>query len=155
MNSLDEIEEKYNEITERINLQWLNTVESQVTEWYNYIMGLPERDRIIYEVVLFDSQVRNGGFNQYFYNGYGQFSMTTVKSLVKIGATHKASLLTKALMLVNCNNYSYDNFRKKLVAREIRELIDSDELDNALGHLDNEYYDSFENIISLLVNYHK
>jgi hypothetical protein len=154
MSNIEAIERTYQKISEDMSLEWFDTINGRVVEWYNYILGLPEHQRVIYEVVLLDNQVSNGGFDQYFYNRYGQFSKTTIESLLKIGAIQKADLLKQALFLVNNKNYPYDEFRRKLVSREIEELIDSNELENALDKLDDKYYSNKqEDLIELLNRY--
>ena len=47
-------------------------------QWYVYVYALPARLQITYLIVVLHNQVFNGGFHQYFVNGYGQFSKITI-----------------------------------------------------------------------------
>jgi hypothetical protein len=97
------------------------------------------------------NQVFNGGFHQYFVNGYGQFANETINALIEIGALRKAELLKEALDKVNVENNSFEIFREKLIAKDIEALFVGNDLYDPLDKLDNSYYDSEEEDINLLL----
>ncbi|MPT34194.1 MAG: DUF4375 domain-containing protein, partial [Flavobacterium sp.] len=99
------IEEKYAEAVKGIKEkeEWSNEPN---TKWYKYIIGLPVQLQICYLIVVFHNQIFNGGFHQYFVNGYGQFAKETIDALKTIGALKKAELLEEALKIVNSESYS-------------------------------------------------
>ena len=66
------------------------------SNWYDYILSLPEQLRTTYLVVIYHNQVFNGGHDQWFTNHYGQFATETINSLILIGANSKAHLLKQA-----------------------------------------------------------
>lgn len=151
MNNLEIIQEKYAESIIGMKEEWFNTVS---TKWYDYVIGLPIHLRITYLIVVFHNQIFNGGFHQYFVNGYGQFAKETVNALKKIGAFEKAELLEQALKVANLDDYSDSNFRNKLLEKQIPQLFHKDDLFEPLDNLDNIYYDNEkEDIEQLLGNY--
>ncbi|THF53147.1 DUF4375 domain-containing protein [Flavobacterium supellecticarium] len=133
------IEERYAEAVKGIKEEWFNT---QSTKWYEYIIGLSDDLKICYSTVVFHNQIFNGGFHQYFVNGYGQFAQITINSLRTIGAIKKATLLEKAIGIVNYNHYSDEVFRRKLLNNQIPKLFDGDDLFEPLDELDVIYYNS-------------
>lgn len=151
MSNSEIIEKKYAESVMGIKEEWFNTVS---TKWYDYVIGLPIHLQTIYLIVVFHSQIFNGGFHQYFVNGYGQFAKETINALKIIGAFKKAELLEQALRIVNLENYSDEIFRKKLLEKQIPQLFSKDDLFEPLDNLDNIYYtDDKEDIEQLLGNY--
>lgn len=70
--------------------EWL---ESKSSKWYDYIVNLPENEKVVYTIAVLDMQINNGGFNQYFVNGYGQFARETIKSLELINAQKTGEIL--------------------------------------------------------------
>jgi len=145
----DLIDFAYSSAVENLKEEWLETNSS---EWYNHIISLPEKERVVYTISILDMEVNNGGFNQYFVNGYGQFARETIKGLELISACKTAEILAKALDRVQ-NGLADDDFRKKLLEGKIKDLYDSDKLDDYLMSLNEEYYEYEEDIGKLLGNY--
>ncbi|TGL23751.1 DUF4375 domain-containing protein [Leptospira bourretii] len=142
------IEKNYAEAVEGIKEEWLKEPN---TKWYEYVIGLPMQLRICYLIVVFHNQIFNGGFNQYFVNGYGQFATETVSALKKIGALEKADLLVDALKIANFEKFSDDTFRKQLLEKKIARLFSTEDL---FESLDNRYYiDTSEDLQKLLESY--
>jgi len=123
--------------------------------WYNYVLNLRINQQVVYTVVLFHSQVENGGFHQYFFNSYGQFAYLTLNNLKLIGAKSRHDLLERALKEVNYENWNEVTFRELVYSRKLERISSFDqELFDILNELDNEYY-ALENeeILELLTNY--
>src|SRR5687767_15531135 len=139
MSNEEIIEIKYKEAVKEIKEDWFITANSQWSKWYDYIIELPTDLQITYLIVIFDNQVSNGGFHQYFANGYGQFARETINALIEIGALKKAQLLKEALRDVNSEEISYSIFRERLLKKEIDELFISDDLFEPLNNLDTQY----------------
>lgn len=142
------IEKKYYESVKDLDeLKLIN-----IDKWYEHVLNLPEDLQVVYTVVLFDTQIENGGFHQYFFNSYGQFSFLTLKNLRKIKSIQISELLEKAIKIVNYEKLSESDFRNKVFNREITHVINFEEnLMNSLDLLDNEYYDTkSEDIYALL-----
>jgi len=151
MSNAEVIEEKYEEAVSGMKEEWFNAID---TKWYDYVVGLPIRLQIVYLVVVLHNQIFNGGFHQYFVNGYGQFAKETINSLKIIGALKKAELLKEALETVNKENSSDEVFRRQLLNKEIAQLFSNDKLFEPLDKMDSAYYaDEGEDVEKLLVYY--
>ncbi len=149
--NMEVIENKYAEAIQGIKNEWL---EGDGFMWFNYVIGLPPQLKNTYLIVILHNQVFNGGFHQYFVNGYGQFAKETIDSLIEIGAKRKAELLKEALFHVNSEQLADNVFREKLLKKKITRLFESDELSDPLDKLDSEYYNSEnEDVGQLLMNF--
>lgn len=122
--------------------------------WYSHILNLPEHLQVTYTVIVFDQQVFNGGFHQYFFNSYGQFAYLTIDNLRLINAFKAADILERATNLVNAEQISLNEFRRKIFDRDFPKIADFDnELFDDLELLDKDYYALDENLEQLLVDY--
>lgn len=150
-NNRELIEIFYLESTKGIKEEWFL---NEMPNWYSYIINLDKHLQITYLTVLLESQVFNGGFDQYFVNGYGQFSRETIDALIEIGAFKKSNLLEKAFNLVKDKNISDEQFRRELLKKTLKKLFHEDDLFKPLEELDDMYYDiEDENIEDLLGDY--
>lgn len=148
MINLEIIEANYAKATHGLKGQWLDNVSF---EWYNYVVGLPLELKVTYLVVVFHNQIMNGGFHQYFVNGYGQFSEETISALSEIGAKTKGQLLSKALQIVNPDGLPKEDFIINLLNKKIPSLFLNDDLVEPLDELDMAYYaEENEDIVQLL-----
>ena len=151
MDDIDIVEKKYAEAVQGIKEEWF---ENANNKWYDYIVELPIQLRNTYLVVILHNQVFNGGFHQYFVNGYGQFAKVTINALIEIGAIQKAELLAEAFDIVNVENNAYEVFRNKLLKKEIKALFVRDDLSDSLDKLDSVYYENdVDDINQLLGRY--
>ncbi|MBB4807441.1 hypothetical protein HNP38_002747 [Chryseobacterium defluvii] len=151
MTNQELIEKIYLESTKGIKEEWFI---SEVPHWYSYIINLPKDLQVTYLTVVLENQVLNGGFHQYFVNGYGQFSKETIEALIEIGAFKKSNLLDKALNIVKDEYLSDEEFRRELVDKTLKKLFIDDDLFDPLGELDDIYYDiEDEDIEDLLGDY--
>lgn len=151
MTNEEIIKRRYAEAVKGIKVEWFTTANSQ---WYDYIINLAEELKITYLIVVFHNQIFNGGFHQYFVNGYGQFAKETIESLIKIRALKKAILLKEAFKKVNVENSTDFFFREKILNKDIKELFIGDDLFGPLSKLDSQYYaQENEDISELLGSY--
>ena len=152
MSRLNLIEQEYSSAVGKLKEEWFSN--SEFEKWYDFVANeLPEKERTVYLIVILHEQVINGGFHQYFVNGYGQFAPITIECLKEVGAVEKAKLLRSAYGLINKEELDDYKFRKKLTGQKINSLFLEDSLYEPLGKLDNEFYDSQEEIEHLLVKY--
>lgn len=143
----------YSNAVKGIKEEWLANLNEN---WYNYISSLPEKEKVTYHIAILDEEVANGGFNQYFINGYGQFAKDTISSLKSIKANKSALILEKAYELINKEKLNDKTFRHKLLSNNIEELYDyANDLNNSLNKLDDQYSEYEDNIAVLLVDYLK
>lgn len=152
MDNLDIIEQYFKEATKDFESAWFDNVNSN---WYNHVMDLPENLKTTYLIAMLHEQVFNGGFHQYYTNGYGQFSVETIDALHKVGLHQKADILQRAFDKVNNTNETNSVFREKLLEAKIKSLFESDELSEPLSELNNEYDSNTEDVIQLLADYLK
>lgn len=151
MNNSEIIEREYLQAVKGLKEDWLKSVSS---EWYDYVIGLPTHLQIAYLVVVFHNQIFNGGFHQYFVNGYSQFARETINALVNIGAIKKSDLLKEALLKVNSENNTDQVFRKRILEKNINQIFVSDELFGPLDELDTKFYEcEQEDVQQLLADY--
>jgi len=150
MDNQEIIAHNYEAAVLKIEEEWLI---KDYAKWYEHITALPEHLQITYLIVLMDNQVFNGGFDQYFVNGYGLFATETIRALIKIGAKQKANLLEKAFKRINKDNDSDPVFRRRIFNKEILALFNDEKLEIFLEKLDDAYYESSEEIDELLATY--
>lgn len=151
MNKSELIAQSYSEAVKDIKEDWFLNIN---TDWYDYVINLPEHLKVTYLTIVFHNQVFNGGFHQYFVNGYGQFVVETITALIDIGALKRSNLLEYAYKIVNKNSEPIEVFRRFLLEKNIPSLFVTDELFEPLDKLDNEYYSiDNEEIEDLLGSY--
>lgn len=151
MNNQEIIERNYAEAVKGLKDEWFSSYSPQ---WYEYVIGLPAHLLNTYLTVLVDNQVYNGGFDQYFVNGYGQFAIETIQALQEIGAIRKADLLRKAYERINIDGEENSVFRQRILNKKVESLFTDNDLNKFLNELDNEYYETDqEDIEQLLGNY--
>ncbi len=139
-------------------LEAVNGLSKKVLEncesWYQYVLNLPVKQQVSYTVVLFDSQVNNGGFHQYFYNSYGMFAQLAVKNLNLINSHRRAEMLKTALNKVNDENLEDKLFRQAIFHQHLLKIVEfDDELFYFFNQLDYQYYNYDEDLNSLLEAY--
>lgn len=130
--------------------EWFINIDAR---WYNYITALPIKEKVTYHIAILDEEVSNGGFHQYFINGYGQFAKDTILSLDLINAKQTGLILKKAYDLINKDNLEDTCFREKILNNEIDSLYEDAELNMELNNLDEIYSDYPDNIGKLLLSF--
>lgn len=95
-----------------------------------------------------DAQVTNGGFVQFYYNGYGPYVSTIIKGLEHIGDTEMANLVKKAEKI-------YQKNKKLMDKAQERDLFGSDLYDrlDEMSLLDDKYYEINDKTMSLIESY--
>ncbi len=73
---------------------------------YESVKRLNESQQAIYKIWLLESEINNGGFNQFYYNSSGRFYNELPESLKIIGANKFAELLGNANRVYE-NNYDF------------------------------------------------
>ena len=109
---------------------------------------LSENERIVKHVCLLESEVNNGGFDQYFFNSAGNYALQTMDLLRRIGSKGTLALLTQAIEAFGLNPPSSDRETRWAQMDMLPEAA-SDEWDR----LNREFYNSTESLADLVVNY--
>jgi len=100
------------------------------------VLALPQAKQVIYITWLFDAEVLNGGFNQYYYNPWGKYASMLPAALTLIGAPKHAELITRA------NRIYADEYGKITKYQDgSLEGFSKSYDDNPLDELDDEFYD--------------
>ena len=95
-----------------------------------------------------DAQVTNGGFVQFYYNGYGDYMPTIIKGLKYIGDIDMAELVQKAENIYQKNKKLMNKAQQSdLFGSDLYERLDE------LSLLDDKYYDMNSNTMSLIEEY--
>jgi antitoxin component YwqK of YwqJK toxin-antitoxin module len=95
-----------------------------------------------------DAQVTNGGFVQFYYNGYGPYIPTIIKGLEHIGDTEMATLVKKADKIYQKNKKLMDKAQESdLFGSNLYDRLDE------MSLLDDKYYEMNEKTMSLIESY--
>lgn len=95
-----------------------------------------------------DAQVTNGGFVQFYYNGYGPYVSTIIKGLEHIGDTEMANLIKKAEKIYQKNKKLMDKAQEKdLFGSDLYDRLDE------MSVLDDKYYEMNDKTMSLIESY--
>jgi hypothetical protein len=127
----------------------------------HYLIDLSESDRTEYGRVDFadqsdeqkvfsaiwalESQVNNGGFDQYFASWDGETATFAPTALKKIGATKCAAIVEKALHLVSPEGLPEDQAKRQELVESL-----SDEARQKLSDIDTEFFAYPDNLSGLL-----
>jgi hypothetical protein len=105
-------------------------------------------EKVIYCAYYLDAEVRNGGFDQFFFNSQGNLAAETLDALLAIGAPQTAALLRRACDAFKPDEPSPDrDVRWRQMDRihpEVREVWHT---------LDEIYYASKEYVLELVDRY--
>ncbi len=153
MTPIDTINKYYKQAVVGITAETLTDCD----RWYNCINEKPEHLQAVYTYVVLYLQVYNGGFHQYFANGYGLFGDLTIYYLKQLGAAKCAAIVQEAMDAINTEGYSQEELRHRIFSNQIPEIRDFDDmLWNTLDALDKRYFNlenDGEDIEDLMAGY--
>jgi len=124
---------------------YLEDEESELSKGKNLSYG----QKALYYLWYVDGQVSNGGFIQYYYNGYGKYTPTLIKALKYVGDNKMADII----------NNSYEIFLKENIRFENAKIGESEDFASLykgikeFEYLDTEYYNSNEESLKKLEIY--
>ena len=98
---------------------------------------LSDAELTVLAVEAFERELNNGGFSQFFYNASVEYAPAIVRSLNAIGCVEMANLSQKAIDMIGVGSQEPDLIEEKINS-------DGEELEEALGELDDIFYDSEE-----------
>ncbi len=84
--------------------RFIVTLYSYISKKCNYGMNmdaLTASERVFYIVQALETEVNNGGFEQFFWNSDGEFANDAEQSLMKIGAENTSFIVRKALVALD------------------------------------------------------
>lgn len=124
--------------------RFVNSPEEEVEKSISLSYG----QKVLYYWWYLDAEVNNGGFVQFYYNGYDNYVQTIIKGLEFIGDTKMANLVKKADKI-------YQKKKRQIEKSQGKDLFDSDLYDELeeLSVLDDYYFDYKDKTMSLIEKY--
>lgn len=120
---------------------------NKLSKYGDNIESLNPFQKSFFLIENFEKEINNGGFNQFYFNSSGNYSLETVDALYKIGAK-------KTAKIVEIANSKFPN---KLVPKNWEERqnvsIIIDENIELWNEQDKAFYKSEENITELLIQF--
>jgi hypothetical protein len=111
-------------------------------------MDYKDRQQVVSLIEAFESEVNNGGFDQFFFNSLSDNTSEIIEALQVVGAVKTAAILKKAAAMFPGGMPPKDRFeRQDLLLEQISPEAD------AFQELDKEFYSSPENFSGLLHDY--
>jgi len=99
---------------EQVIIDYVGTkIDGNYEEEPKIVRSLPESIRAIYVTWWVESEVRNGGFNQFFWNSHGVFAEDAVKGYEFLGAPEHAALLREAIAVSLAEEAIVKKFKNK------------------------------------------
>lgn len=132
---------------------WSTPKASSYTDALKEAMTYTPGKRAVYLIDTLDSEVCNGGFNQYFFNKGTVLAKETINSLLLIGQTERAAILEKALKDYSFVRESHATAHAKGSPETLIEAFSQTYEDNPLNHLDSQYYKADSDIWKILASY--
>lgn len=113
------------------------------------IQELSNEEATIYLCQVFEGEINNGGFSQFFYNLSGDFSIETLQALKTIGANNTALIYKMALSIFPKSNAPKDrDEREKLL-----DSLNDEKTDKILNDADNDFYKYEDDLLGLSYAY--
>ncbi len=128
-------------VDELINLQSTHRIDSIVLAFEASLDSrkeagekLTDAELVVLAIEAFEREVNNGGFSQFFYNSSVEYAPIIVNSLKSIGCDKLAELAQKSIDIVAVDVSNTE---------EVEDRMDPDDevLEDALGELDDIFYD--------------
>jgi hypothetical protein len=100
------------------------------------VRGLPAGTQAIYTTWLVDVEVLNGGFNQFFFNPYGQFAGLALAGYELLGAEEHAAVMRSAIATHEAERETMAHYYEAGTLKAFSESYRHTELDG----VDQRYY---------------
>lgn len=110
---------------------------------------LNEEEIIISAIESLESEVNNGGYSQYFVNYSKEYAAIIINALNRIGCERVAVITKNAIECLNINGQVTTDAIDKVMS------LENEERDKKLSELDNQYYNSGEDIAGKLFEFIK
>lgn len=129
-------------------LWWNVNIYDGIDVYNNDLSHFTKSQRKVLALYWYDSEVNNGGHDQFFSNSTGIVWKDAYEGLKMIGATPLADNLKKAIDLFG-GEIPFDRAERQNL---LEKLYEEDDFDNVLEEIDEFYYDFFEEDISEIIN---
>ncbi len=126
----------------------LTTLMKETEQETEKLQSFSYGQKALYFWWYLDAQVTNGGFVQFYYNGYDRYVESIIKGLTHIGDKKMADLVQKAEIIYRKNKKFIDNAREKdLFGSDLYERLET------MSALDRRYYKLNKQTISKFEHY--
>lgn len=122
----------------------LHTHVAEKCQFGEELSALSGPERVFYVTQMLETEVNNGGFSQFFWNGSGDLSGEVVGAFSAIGAEKTADICQTALSAFDCALPSDREQREALL-----EQLDCDEIEEVLGNCDERFFRYEEDLNAL------
>jgi hypothetical protein len=130
-----------------------NLAEKQAVDYekeYETVISWNKSRQAIYMIWLLESEVNNGGYNQFYFNSSGQFYKHLPEALMLVGANKFADLTKRA-------NETFEKANPKITQHQdgTVEGFSKSYDDNPLNKFDDEFYDLYktENLYQIQLDF--
>lgn len=110
--------------------------------------GMTDAEKVFFCIWTLEGDVNNGGFDQYFFNPWSEYSIKTVDAFEKIGASKTASIIRRANSVFGNSGPAKDRTTRQ---KQLDSLTESGK--EKLKGLDDEFYEYHEDIDKLLYEF--
>ena len=117
-----------------------------------HIERLSHPSKIIYLAETCDGEIHNGGFDQFFWNSSGDFTIETIEALKELGAINSVQLFKNAISWFPNSLPSAD---RETRWKQLKVFEESTAYGKLLDTLDKEFYKYEDNIMALIDEYIK
>jgi len=109
--------------------------------------SLTKAERVIFDILYLDYEVRNGGFDQYLFNSSGNYAMSAIESFNNIGAVDIAKRMKKICDFFPGGKIPEDREERNKTLHNF-----GDKERKYLSELDNIYFDYVFSVFLDLIN---
>src|SRR5687767_7442338 len=139
---------------DKIELVILDYIDTKISDYrvrFDAISSMSEGFQMVHSTTTLETQVNNGGFNQFFYNPSGQYAEMALRSLKLIGAIEYYEVLQKAI----------ETYMKEKENPELQNLYSQRTLEGfsesyrltSLGEWDERFYSLGERLGQLRIDF--
>lgn len=126
---------------DKIELAILDYIDTKISDYrtrFAVISNMSKGFQIVYSTLTLESQVENGGFNQFFFNPSGQYTDMALRSLKMLGADDYYEILQKAIE-IHLKEKENPELQNLYSQRTLEAFSKSYKL-TTLGKCDEEFY---------------
>lgn len=116
---------------------------------YKAFAKLPVGLRMVFSTMVFEGEVNNGGFHQFFWNSSARYAKDALQGLIMIGAKHDAKLLAKAIDIYKKDQTKIEKFKKR---PDGKGFLESEKV-SRLNALDDPFFENGDHQSTLRINY--
>jgi hypothetical protein len=136
---------------EQVILDYIQTKIPDEGSEFSTVVNMSPGFQMMYSTSLLESEVNNGGFNQFFINSSGEFAEMALASLKLLGATDYYSVLQKAIEIFRAEKQ--DARLQDLYSQRTAQAFSESYQETKLGQCDKGFYDLGDRLSELRVQY--